>query len=337
MDLQTWREFLQAWSHQMVEEILNNPDLALHFRLPSHVIESRWLGYPPATEGEIEATERHLGVWFPPSYRTFLQVSNGFRHVGNFHLRLWSADKIGWHYHRHPDLVDAWNEAAGVAETDEAGEDIILPHHFRATLEISDIGDEEVYLLNPEIQTPNGEWQAWFFASWLPGATQYPSFEAMMLGEYEKYETLQDYQEEPATYVGFQEAMETVTSYEDFFDRSIVGNLIEQFVQLGVAVVRSADPTMRPYYEGMEAAYLLAADKLKRIASLQLTGDFLKKALQTMADEMEAERTLAQMRPSDAKSMKDLLRGQVAQRQGGHAEGCRIVVMRVKQVLASLG
>lgn len=337
MDVQTWREFLEEWSGQMVQEILNNPDLALYFRLPAAVIESGWLGVPPATEAEIDAAERRLGVWLPPSYRTFLQVSNGFRHIGDFHLHLWSTEDIGWHYDRHADLVDAWNEAAGVAETDEMGGDMILPQHFRATLEISDIGDEEIYLLNPEIQTPDGEWQAWFFASWLPGATQYPSFEAMMLGEYEKYQTLQDYQQEPPTYHGVQEALETITSYEDFFDRNIVGSLIEQFVQLGQAVVRSADPTMRPYYEGMEAAYLLAANKLKRIAALTPTGELLKKALQTMVDEMEAERILAQMRPPDAKSMKDLLRGQVAQRQGGRAEGCRIVIMRVKQVLANLG
>ncbi len=320
----------------MVEEILSNRDLALDLRLPADVIESGWLGYPPATDAEIAAAEHRLGVWLPPSYRTFLQVTNGFRHVGSFHLPMWSADKIGWHYERHTDLVDAWNEAAGVAETDEVVEGIILPHHFRATLEISDIGDEEVYLLNPEIQSIDGEWQAWFFASWLPGATQYPSFEAMMLGEYEKHETLKDYQQEPATFLGFEEAMETVTPYEDFVDRSIVDDLIEQFVQLGVAVVRSASPVMRPYYEGMEAAYLLAANKLKRIAALQLTGDVLKSALQITVNEMEAERTLAQMRPPEAKNMKDLLRGQVAHRQGGHAEGCRIVAMRLKQVLSSL-
>src|SRR5262249_28866812 len=31
-------------------------------------------------------------------------------------------------------------------------------------------------LLNPMVVWPDGEWEAWFFANWLPGAARYPSF-----------------------------------------------------------------------------------------------------------------------------------------------------------------
>jgi hypothetical protein len=46
-------------------------------------------------------------------------------------------------------------------------------------------GDSAVYLLNPQVVSEDGEWDAWFFANWLPGATRYRSFAEMILKEYE--------------------------------------------------------------------------------------------------------------------------------------------------------
>ncbi len=45
-------------------------------------------------------------------------------------------------------------------------------------LEISDheVSGSAVYLLTPQIITPEGEWEAWFFAHWIPGAERYRSF-----------------------------------------------------------------------------------------------------------------------------------------------------------------
>ena len=50
-------------------------------------------------------------------------------------------------------------------------------------VQVSDVGDG-VYLLNPEAVTPDGEWEAWFFANWVPGARRYPSFAHLMRDEY---------------------------------------------------------------------------------------------------------------------------------------------------------
>jgi hypothetical protein len=47
-------------------------------------------------------------------------------------------------------------------------------------LEISDTGDAAILLLNPEVVSDEGEWEAWFFASWLPGAGRFRSFEELM-------------------------------------------------------------------------------------------------------------------------------------------------------------
>lgn len=41
-------------------------------------IKSKWLGTAPATEKEIVAAEKKLGIKLPPDYRDFLKVTNGF-------------------------------------------------------------------------------------------------------------------------------------------------------------------------------------------------------------------------------------------------------------------
>ncbi len=44
-----------------------------------------------------------------------------------------------------------------------------------------------IYLLNPQVVTEEGEWEAWFFANWLPGAARYRSFQEMMEAEYQDF------------------------------------------------------------------------------------------------------------------------------------------------------
>src|SRR5690606_3968544 len=45
-----------------------------------------------------------------------------------------------------------------------------------STLQLSDKGDAAILLLQPERVGPDGEWEAWFMASWIPGAYRFPSF-----------------------------------------------------------------------------------------------------------------------------------------------------------------
>ncbi|MEU6252536.1 hypothetical protein [Streptomyces sp. NPDC047043] len=45
----------------------------------------------------------------------------------------------------------------------------------------------DVSLLNPCVITPDGEWEAWYLAHWLPGAVRYRSFRALMNDEYETF------------------------------------------------------------------------------------------------------------------------------------------------------
>jgi hypothetical protein len=59
-------------------------------------------------------------------------------------------------------------------------------------LEVSDIGDSAILLLNPEVVTPDGEWEAWDFANWHPGAVRYRSFWDMMQALYDSFRRLRE-------------------------------------------------------------------------------------------------------------------------------------------------
>ena len=52
--------------------------------------------------------------------------------------------------------------------------------NLASCLQISDVGDSAVVLLNPDAVSPDGEWQTYFFASWIPGARGYRSFREFM-------------------------------------------------------------------------------------------------------------------------------------------------------------
>lgn len=181
-DLFDWRHFLTGWSWDLLalEEVRHS--------VPADVIASGWLGYAGATEAELARIEARLGVTLPPSYRAFLAVSNGWRQAGPFLHRLWSTDDIAWFSGRR-DLIDAYAHGlrpvapASPASPSPSPRDAQAARaYLQASLEVSDpaTGDDAVYLLNPTVVTPEGEWEACFFLSWRDGADRYPSFQALM-------------------------------------------------------------------------------------------------------------------------------------------------------------
>ena len=200
-----WESFLRQWSQELIESIPDDQN-----QLLLEVIESNWLGYPGATEEQIHRTENRLEVRLPPSYREFLKVSNGWRQTTPFIDRLWSTEELERFALRHQLWID--NFIAGYLARNYRNSPIngsedhrVIPlisdaeyftygeaqdcsklriEYLQTALEISQKGDSAIYLLNPQVITTEGEWEAWFFADWLPGADRYPSFGDMMQAEY---------------------------------------------------------------------------------------------------------------------------------------------------------
>jgi hypothetical protein len=192
-----WRSFLETWS----QAVLTVPDLA--GRLPPEVVAAGWLGYPGAADGQVGAAEARLGAHLPPSYCEFLHVSNGWRTLSYFIDQVWSTDEVEWFHVRNQQWINAYVEpgAYGGPRLSEA-EHLVYGDaqdsvRFRADylqdcLEISAVGDSAILLLNPRVVTPEGEWEAWFFANWLPGAWRHRSFRELMRAEYQSFLEVRD-------------------------------------------------------------------------------------------------------------------------------------------------
>lgn len=182
-----WSLLLQAWN----QAILADPDLP-STGLPPHFVAEGWLGYAGATEAQIAAAEARLGARLPPSYHAFLSVTNGWAFTGAFAGRLLPVEEIDWFRVQHQGWIDAWTtgytydpfgRAAAPQRPPEPGEADY--RHLAGTLAVSEAGDGAIFLLNPHVTTPDGEWEAWFFADWNPGATLYESFWEMLQAQVE--------------------------------------------------------------------------------------------------------------------------------------------------------
>ena len=181
-----WRPFLEQYSRDLIakRQPIDSDDW------PDEVIGSGWVGYPGATEAQITALETRIGARLPPSYRQFLAVSNGWRNTGAFIYKMWSAEEVEWFRVRNQEWIDIWNSI---------DDDDSYPDHegrgMKTALEISDTGDAAILLLNPQVITPDGEWEAWFFSNWNPGARRYASFWDLMHAQYKTMISLVDHED----------------------------------------------------------------------------------------------------------------------------------------------
>jgi len=182
-----WRVFLERFSQSLLD------DKIIRAQQSQETLNSRWLGFPGASLEDIKIAEKRLGVELPLSYRQFLQTSNGWRNSGGFIYRIWSTNEITWFRERNQAWINAYrapvDDLPTISDQDYYvyGEDqdptTLRVEYLQTALEISDVGDSGIYLLNPQVVTNEGEWEAWFFANWLPGATRYRSFQELMEAE----------------------------------------------------------------------------------------------------------------------------------------------------------
>ena len=175
-----WVAWLADFNRELIERLdLGEPSSFRDPRVTAGLIAAGWLGSPPAGEELLATAEARLGTRLPPSYRSFLAVSNGFLQPDLIVPRLRPADEIGWYGDIEPESVAIWAEFA------EPGEPI---GRLAGCLQVSDaelVGDA-VYLLDPTRRAGDGEWDAYFFASWVPGVERYPSFHALMEAQREQ-------------------------------------------------------------------------------------------------------------------------------------------------------
>ncbi|NEO15349.1 MULTISPECIES: SMI1/KNR4 family protein [unclassified Moorena] len=184
-----WNLFLNRLSCRLLERLENDE----FFSLSSSIISNKWFGYYGATKSEILTLENRLKKTIPPSYRSFLAVTNGWGNVDlTINNKLLSTQDVNWLALNNQELIDIWkseDDCDSISDEeyfiygDEQDSTSFRSDYLQTALEIG--GDEEgLFLLNPQIVFDNGEWEAWFFADWLPGANRYKSFIDLMQDRY---------------------------------------------------------------------------------------------------------------------------------------------------------
>ncbi|MCX4681964.1 SMI1/KNR4 family protein [Streptomyces sp. NBC_01433] len=157
MTVAEWRAFLGDYSVGHIDSDEAREAIDKHRQVISEQrLEAGWAGGEPAGEETIVAAEERLGVRFPPSYRNFLQVSDGWESLG--FVDLFQVEDIGWFADLYADLVEAWSDSSFVDH---------LALVKRCLLIADDDGGSGCYwLLHADSIGENGEWTAYV---WWPG------------------------------------------------------------------------------------------------------------------------------------------------------------------------
>jgi hypothetical protein len=157
--------------------------------LPAEARTTGWCGLPPASEEEILEAEKRLGVSLPPSYRSFLAISNGWCPYNSFIERLLPVEQVEWLRMADPEGVSKFVEFYQTevlsdveyldydnenhSEIFEDRSEILRKEYHPDCLLVgkarlpSPVGGEMI-LLNPRVISADGEWEAIFFAEGAP-------------------------------------------------------------------------------------------------------------------------------------------------------------------------
>jgi hypothetical protein len=189
-----WRDFLHQLSRLLLDIDIKEAFDEPMFSAADHA--RGYVGFEGATEEQIAAVEERLGARLPNSYRNFLKVSNGWPLMGDAQPgALWPVEEIQWVRDHDPRDVLSWGLRSQLSTSQS---DVSPEEHLKLSddsvryrmayvdglLGISDSGDASYLFLSPEVTDINSEWECWQFASWMPGATRYSSFEMWMLRTY---------------------------------------------------------------------------------------------------------------------------------------------------------
>ncbi|MFF2045544.1 SMI1/KNR4 family protein [Kitasatospora sp. NPDC058170] len=170
-----WRSFLTRWSEEWAGTYGSLDELPVAG--DETAWHARWLGSEPASGERITAVEEWLGYRLPPSYRAFLEVTDGWQHAGGFVYRLAGSGEARWH-----------KDAFGLSEYYGEGE---LDGMWARALQLDIESDMTTVLLDPLAVGEDGEWAVYCHKSWAHGApTRYGSFREFMLDMYQEFHSL---------------------------------------------------------------------------------------------------------------------------------------------------
>ncbi|MFD4634385.1 SMI1/KNR4 family protein [Streptomyces sp. NPDC058284] len=184
-----WRSFLARWSREWADaQVSDLTEDGASARRDDEPPNTRRLAFPPASEEKILALEQRLGLRLPPSYRTFLAVSDGWRHAGGFVWLLAGTDQVRW----HEDEAGLSEFFPGELDEDSTPEEEVLAGMWERSLQLDVESDAVHVLLDPGDVGDSGEWAVYSYASWRASPPErYASFGAFMEAMYREFHLLQ--------------------------------------------------------------------------------------------------------------------------------------------------
>ncbi len=146
--------------------------------------------------------EARLGTALPPSHRTFLLLSDGTRTIWLPNcppyedvpswVGFFPCAHVDWFSSYQPEWIQIWCDIAsegGRSLLDSGMTDVayfdysrhqdcasLKVGHMQTALQVSATHAGEVFLLNPQVISPDGEWELWYLGNHLPGAYRFASF-----------------------------------------------------------------------------------------------------------------------------------------------------------------
>jgi SMI1 / KNR4 family (SUKH-1) len=185
-----WKKLLQELNQSQLERAIEMNSYQ-SYQYSQELLESGWLGRDGATEEQIVQAEIRLGITLPNSYKDFLRVSNGWGDwrsaVPDYNLL--PVEEIDWFPAKNPDWV-------GYTDCDVPDEFYFVygdeqdcvdwrSSYLEKALQISSWGETWIFVLNPQVTLQEGEWEAWYMDSKLPGVDRYKTFGDLVGKAYE--------------------------------------------------------------------------------------------------------------------------------------------------------
>ncbi|MFD6956067.1 SMI1/KNR4 family protein [Streptomyces venezuelae] len=188
MEIFEWGPWLGRWSGEWLDALAASEPEEFE-ELDADVVRNRWLGFGPAGPERMAALEERVRGWgieapLPPSLRSFLEVTDGWRYAGGSVYLLAGAEDIV-PYGDPSDLQKVYEqnlgENAGEHEVRQAG-------MWGRALQLSLDSDMTDVLLDPGDVGADGEWPVYVHHGWAgDGPERYESFRAFMEEMYKNF------------------------------------------------------------------------------------------------------------------------------------------------------
>ncbi|MFJ4790057.1 SMI1/KNR4 family protein [Streptomyces sp. NPDC088794] len=187
-----WPSFLARWSGEWADAAASEDRLS---EADEEARQQRRLGFAPAYPERIAALEERLGRQLPPSYRAFLEVSDGWRHAGAFVWLLAGTERAGWHEDAM-DMAEVYREELDENATDEQ---VLLAGMWERALQVDAESDITYVLLDPRDVNEDGEWAVYYYRGWAgEPPDRYASFREFMEAMYQSFHSLTAHRLGPA-------------------------------------------------------------------------------------------------------------------------------------------